>query len=175
MVVSRAWPLGVKLPRHTRLLVLNEAHVRRILASHFTYYHESPAHLSLKRYGTTSSRASVRRKGDRHSATRRIASSLSPRGLSSPSGSFALAVRGGSTRVPLKSGDSRAKKPSFRRHSPLLAVRAYANSSLDTSISARTVFSGTTAFQPTNPPVLPVIDGFFSKIPKILQLLRNLG
>ena len=31
------------------VIVLNEAHVRRILASYFAYYHESRAHLSLER------------------------------------------------------------------------------------------------------------------------------
>ena len=31
------------------VIVLNETHVRRILASYFTYYHESRAHLSLER------------------------------------------------------------------------------------------------------------------------------
>ena len=44
----------------------------------------------------------------------------------------------------LESGDSRAKKPSFRRHSSLLAARAYANSPLVTPISAGMAFSGTT-------------------------------
>jgi transposase InsO family protein len=31
------------------IIVLNEAHVRQILASYFAYYHESHAHLSLER------------------------------------------------------------------------------------------------------------------------------
>ena len=31
------------------VIVLNEAHLRRILASYFEYYHESRAHLSLDR------------------------------------------------------------------------------------------------------------------------------
>ncbi len=97
-----------------------------------------------QRSGTAPSRASVRGERNRDSTSRRVASSLSPRGLSSPSGSFASAVRGRSSRVLLKSGDSRAKKPSFRRHSPLLAARVYPNSPLDTPISARMVFSGTT-------------------------------
>ena len=50
----------------------------------------------------------------------------------------------GHTWRPLESGNSLAKKPLFRRHSPLLAARAYANSPLDTPIPARMGFSGTT-------------------------------
>lgn len=57
----------------------------------------------------------------------------------------------------LKSGDSRAKKPSLRKHSPLLAARAYANSPLDVPAYVRMKFSGTTgvnlALVMTNPGV----------------------
>ncbi|MCH8243713.1 MAG: hypothetical protein IH897_14050 [Planctomycetes bacterium] len=39
--------LGVKFPRPTRLIVLDERHPLRILQSYFTCYHEDRAQLSL--------------------------------------------------------------------------------------------------------------------------------
>ncbi len=41
--LSRFWPNW----RSVLVIVLNEAHLRRILSSYFAYYHESRAHLSL--------------------------------------------------------------------------------------------------------------------------------
>ena len=38
---------GVQFPRATRLIVLNEQHLRRILRRYFEYYHRSRCHLSL--------------------------------------------------------------------------------------------------------------------------------
>jgi transposase InsO family protein len=38
---------GVQLPRATRLLVLSERHLRRILAQYFSYYHRARTHLAL--------------------------------------------------------------------------------------------------------------------------------
>ena len=41
--------LGVRFPRPTRLIVLNEAHLLRVLTAYCAYYHESRTHLSLER------------------------------------------------------------------------------------------------------------------------------
>ena len=38
---------GVQLPRATHLLVLSEAHLRRLLTRYFAYYHRARTHLSL--------------------------------------------------------------------------------------------------------------------------------
>jgi len=38
---------GVRFPSATRLIVLNERHLRRVLRSYFQYYHRSRCHLSL--------------------------------------------------------------------------------------------------------------------------------
>ncbi len=45
------------------IIVLNEAHVRRILASYFAYYHESRAHLSLERNAPVPRRVEHRSEG----------------------------------------------------------------------------------------------------------------
>jgi hypothetical protein len=39
----------VRLPRATRLLVLSERHLRRILTRYFAYYHRARTHLSLEK------------------------------------------------------------------------------------------------------------------------------
>jgi putative transposase len=44
----RFWEgVGVKLPRATHLVVLNAAHLRRLLRDYLLYYHSARTHLSL--------------------------------------------------------------------------------------------------------------------------------
>ena len=46
----RFWEgVGVKLPRATHLVVLNETHLRRLLRDYLVYYHRVRTHLSLKK------------------------------------------------------------------------------------------------------------------------------
>ena len=46
----RFWEgVGVKLPRATHLVVLNETHLRRLLRDYLTYYHRVRTHLSLEK------------------------------------------------------------------------------------------------------------------------------
>ncbi len=40
---------GVQLPRATHLVVLNDAHLRRLLRNYLTYYHGCRTHLSLEK------------------------------------------------------------------------------------------------------------------------------
>jgi len=44
----RSSVVGSEVIGDNHVIVLNEAHLRRILTSYFTYYHESRAHLSLE-------------------------------------------------------------------------------------------------------------------------------
>ena len=44
----RFWEgVGVKLPRATHLVVLNEPHLRRLLSHYLLYYHGARTHLAL--------------------------------------------------------------------------------------------------------------------------------
>ena len=44
----RFWEgVGVKLPRATHFVVLNETHLRRLLRGYLVYYHRARTHLSL--------------------------------------------------------------------------------------------------------------------------------
>jgi putative transposase len=46
----RFWEgVGVKLPRATHFLVLNERHLRRILTRYVAYYRRARTHLSLEK------------------------------------------------------------------------------------------------------------------------------
>ena len=46
----RFWEgVGVKLPRATHFVVLNDAHLRRLLRNYLTYYHGCRTHLSLEK------------------------------------------------------------------------------------------------------------------------------
>jgi putative transposase len=46
----RFWEgVGVKLPRATHFVVLNDAHLHRLLRTYLTYYHGCRTHLSLEK------------------------------------------------------------------------------------------------------------------------------
>jgi hypothetical protein len=46
----RFWEgVGVKLPRATHFVVLNGAHLRRLLRNYLSYYHGCRTHLSLEK------------------------------------------------------------------------------------------------------------------------------
>ena len=46
----RFWEgVGVKLPRATHFVVLNETHLRRLLSEYLLYYHGARTHLSLEK------------------------------------------------------------------------------------------------------------------------------
>ena len=46
----RFWEgVGVKLPRATHFVVLNETHLRHLLRDYLTYYHRCRTHLSLEK------------------------------------------------------------------------------------------------------------------------------
>jgi hypothetical protein len=129
------------------VIVINEAHLRRILSSYFTYYHEARPHLSLECCAPVPRRVEhpsegrvipIPQVGGLHHRYRRAANPLEPLRLGRPSRlMYARAFR--NRRL------SRQNVPSSLCPGRWWQPGAHANSPLEAYGSTRITLSGTTA------------------------------